>query len=441
MSGYASDDSNDTLSEGYAFDLPQFNLHGLRIFVGPRREASVYDDPRFDRTEWSTVGEVARDNTLEPNDLGFDRGFLGPRNPVSSQFGQAIDLAIRMMETRKSIGIMAGVAKRMVDDSPQAVHHITPQSTPAEVRSLAGSWISILRRHEFFKIQLVEDSSWNSSVVWRDWTRFVCDRPATLADYYPHNAGMLKIDVKVRPMINSSRCWPGDCANMSPKIVEKLAYHASPSCLPSEIERQKCLFHVANLIINQVQHFWVAFLRPGMADPGANVPLAVHSPATMGLVRYYHNPSAGYHWDAEFFGGIVQMLHRRDNPSTHFNQHGSFGRTLSIGDPYLVRADGTEQRIAMSSITRCLNYGKHTSRPERNYQRGILQLDYNVQISLTLPNRLLRGPAEWSGCRRDQSSCIRLPLPRLFGLKRSATALIFVCNQVIPMLINLHVSS
>lgn len=370
MSDYDSDDSKDSLSVGYAFDLPQFNLRGLRIFVGPRREASVHDSYGNDRPEWMTDDEAVRDITLNLNNLGFDRGFLGPRNPVSGQMGQAIDLALCMMETQKSIAIMTGVAKRMVDDSPQAVLHITPQSTPAEVLRLARDWISILRRREFFKIQLVEAGSSNSSVVYRDWTSFVRDKPVALSDYCPHNAGMLQIEVKVCPMTTLLSCWPCYCAKVPSKIVEKLAYHASPNRISSEIEFQKCLFHVANLIINQTQAFWIAFLRPGMASRGADVPLAVHSPATVGLLDFYPNPSAGYHWDAEFFGGLVQMRHRRDNPSTYFNQYGGFGRTLSIGSPYLDRADGSEQLITMNSIKRCLSYGKHTSRPERTPQGG-----------------------------------------------------------------------
>lgn len=198
MSDDATDDSNDTLSLDYAFNLPQFNLQGLRIYVGPRREDSVeYDD----RQEWEADDEAVRDYTLNPNDLGFDRGFLGPHDLVSRLMGQAIDLALHMMETQKSIDIMTRVAMRMAKDSPQAVLHITPQSTPAEVQRLARNWLSILRRNEFFKIQLIEDGSSNSSVNYRNWARFLRDTPATLADYYPHNAGMLQIDVKVCPKI------------------------------------------------------------------------------------------------------------------------------------------------------------------------------------------------------------------------------------------------
>lgn len=410
MSDYDSDDSNDSLSVGYAFDLPQFNLRGLRIFVGHRREASVHDNYGNDRVGWST-DQAARDNPLDPNDLGFDRGFLGPRSPVSRLMGQAIDLALRMMETQKSIDIMTDVAKRMVDDSPQAVFHITPRTTRAEVQSLARNWLSILRRHEFFRIQLVETGRSNSSVMY--WTCSVRDSPITLSHYYPHNAGMLRIDVQVCLMTDFSSCWPCDRANMPSKIVEKLFYHASANSVPSAIEWQKCLFHVANLIINQVQRFWVAFLWPDLAEPRANEPLAVHSPATVELLDYYGNPSAGRHWEAEFFGGVVEMHHRRDNPSVYFNQSGGFGRILSIGSPYLNRADGSEQRVAMNSITRCLNYGKHTSRPGRIQQRWGFSHYCNVQRSLMQPNRLLRGPAEGSECGRDQSSCTRLRLPRL----------------------------
>lgn len=237
------------------------------------------------------------------------------------------------------------------------------------------------------------------------------------------------------------RCWSCHCVNVRPKIVEKLAYHALPNNIHSETERQKCLFHVANLMINQTQAFWVAFLRPGMADRGAIEPVAVHSPATVGLLDFYGNPNSGYHWDAEFFGGLVIMRHNRDNPSTRLNQHGGFGRTLSVGDPYLDRADGTEQRIAMHSITRCLNRGKHKSRPERTHQRerGIVQLDDNMQISLTQKNRLRRRPAEWSARARGQSSCVWVPIPRLFGQKKTGAALTPFYNKVIPILIKLHV--
>lgn len=438
MSDYDSDDSNDSLSVGYAFDLPQFNLRGLRIFVGHRREASVHDNYGNDRMGWST-DRTARDNPLDPNDLGFDRGFLGPRSPVSRQMGQAIDLALCMMETQKSIDIMTDVAKRMVDDSPQAVLHITPQSTRAEVQRLVRNWLSILRQQEFFKIQLIETGMSGPSVTY--WTCDVRDRPITLSHYYPHNAGVLGIDVKVCFMAGLLSCWPCDCANVPSKIVEKLSYHASANSVPSVIEWQKCLFHVANLIVNQVQRFWVAFLWPDLADPRADEPLAVHSPATVGLLDFYGNPNSGYHWDAEFFGGLVIMRHNRDNPSRRLNQHGGFGRTLSIGDPYLDRADGTEQRIAMHSITRCLNYGKHASRPGRTQHRGGFSNYYNVQRSLMQPNRLLPGPAEGSEGGRDQSSCTRLRLPRLFCVKSTAAAWIFFCSQVIPMPIKLHVSS
>lgn len=438
MSDSDSDDSNDSLSVGYAFDLPQFNLSGLRIFVGHRREASVHDNYGNDRMGWGT-DRAARDNPLDPNDLGFDRGFLGPRSPVSRLMGQAIDLALRMMETQKSIDIMTGVAKRMVDDSPQAVLHITPRTTRAEVQSLARNWLSILRRQEFFRIQLIETGRSNPSVMY--WTCSVRDRPITLSHYYPHNAGMLGIDVKVCLMTDFLSCWPCDRANMPSKIVEKLLYHASANSVPSAIEWQKCLFHVANLIINQVQCFWVAFLWPDLADPRANEPLAVHSTATVGLVDFYGNPSAGFHWDAEFFGGRVEMHHRRDDPSTHFNQYGGFGRALSIGSPYLNRADGSEQLITMNSITRCLSYGKHTSRLGKTHQRGGFSDYYNVQGLLTQPNRLLRGPAEGSESGRDQSSSTRLRLPRLFCVKRTAAAWISFCSQVIPMPIKLHVSS
>ncbi|KKY33945.1 hypothetical protein UCDDA912_g06083 [Diaporthe ampelina] len=292
MSDYQSGDSDDTLSLGYAFDLPQFNLRGLRIFVGHRRRTSIEIDPMGDRMEWMIEDEDDADNG-EREGLSFDRGFLGRRHPASQQMGQAIDLALRMMETPKSINIMTRVAKRMVDDRPLEVLHITPQSAAGEVVALVRNWIAKLRQQEFFKIQL---------------------------------------------------------------IVEKLVYHAFSGHDQSRVEHQICLFHVANLIINQVQAFWVAFLWPEVAHRGTEQPVAVHNEATMGLLDFYRSPSAGYHWDAEFFGGIVQVHHMADSPHADFTPRGGFGRNLSIGYPYLNRADGTEQCIPMGSITRCVNY-------------------------------------------------------------------------------------
>lgn len=197
MSDYQSGDSDDTLSLGYAFDLPQFNLRGLRIFVGHRRRTSIEIDPMGDRMEWMIEDEDDADNG-EREGLSFDRGFLGRRHPASQQMGQAIDLALRMMETPKSINIMTRVAKRMVDDRPLEVLHITPQSAAGEVVALVRNWIAKLRQQEFFKIQLVSEiGACNSGVVYRSWRRPRRHRPYTLADFYPHKAGMLRIDVKV----------------------------------------------------------------------------------------------------------------------------------------------------------------------------------------------------------------------------------------------------
>lgn len=197
MSDYNSDGSEDTLSVGYAFDLPQFNLRGLRIFIGNRRRSSIAIDPMDDRPEWKLDDEGNADNR-ERGSLSFDRGFTGPRHPVSQHLGPAIDLALRMMETPKSIKIMTMVAKRILDDRPREVLHITPRSTAREVQALVTNWLAKLRQQEFFKIQLVSElGGCNSGVTHRYWQRYRLDTPATLASYYPHNAGMLQIDVKV----------------------------------------------------------------------------------------------------------------------------------------------------------------------------------------------------------------------------------------------------
>lgn len=192
-----SNESSDTASRGYAFDLPEYNLRGLRIFVGSRRKASVCDNPSVDRLEWLVRNEDDEDR--EQNDLGFDRGFIGPRNPLSKQMGQAINLALRMMETQKSIDIMTGVVERLIHDRSlqNKSYHITPLSTREEIQTLARNWIEKLRRQELFKMRLAHLKETNSGAHMRDWRRFVDQEPATLADYYPHNAGLLTIDVKV----------------------------------------------------------------------------------------------------------------------------------------------------------------------------------------------------------------------------------------------------
>lgn len=330
-----SDDSNDTLSVGYSFDLPQYNLRGLRIFWGPRRRGSVEKD---DRIEW----ETCRNRDAHTQNREVDRNlpgrrFLESHDLVALLMGQAIDLALRMMETEKSVNIMSRVAKRLVDDCPEKIKHITPQSSPREVKTLTKRWLEKLRQLEFFKIQLIDLSGSPAAVCHRAWNRPTRNEPETLADYYPHNAGLLMIE---------------------PSLVKKLVYHATSPHVDSHIERQKCLFHLASLIIDETQCFWLAFLMPKMATPGMKQPVAVHSEATRGLLDIYA-PNVGYHWKAEFFGGLVSFRHCISSPRANFNEIGGFGRNLSIGHVCLDRADGTEQQIVINSIIRCVQHGKH----------------------------------------------------------------------------------
>lgn len=95
-----------------------------------------------------------------------------------------------------------------------------------------------------------------------------------------------------------------------------------------------------------------------MAESGTEEPLAVYSDATIHLERKLSEPSAGYHWEHEFFHGAVRWLHHKESLRTDFNRTGGFGRGLSMGDAYLQRPDGTEQRIDMDSIIGCLEYGE-----------------------------------------------------------------------------------
>lgn len=145
---------------------------------------------------------------------------------------------------------------------------------------------------------------------------------------------------------------------MKPQILRQLTYHASSSHADSSIEFQKCLFHVANLLVHEVQRFWVAFLMSGMATGGTQEPIAIYSDATIHLMHYFTEPSAGYHWELEFFGGSVRWLHNRDSPDADFDKNGGFGRGLSSGDAYLQHADGTEQQITMDSIIGCVEHGE-----------------------------------------------------------------------------------
>lgn len=202
----------DTDSMFEAFDFPQYNLNGLRIFLGRRRANSIAVG---DRHEWNTLntgnddGEDSHGQNEKDEDDGseftedelsvLDRGFVGRNDPVTQPMGQAIHLALRLMETQKSVDIMAHVAKRIVEATPDDVSHITPQSTLRECKTLVRNWIWKLRQQEFFKIQAVgmldsEEVGWRL----RSWHRRVHgnDTP-TLADYCPHNAGVLEMNFKV----------------------------------------------------------------------------------------------------------------------------------------------------------------------------------------------------------------------------------------------------
>lgn len=94
---------------------------------------------------------------------------------------------------------MAGVAKRLAEDSPEDIQHITPQSTLRECKTLVRHWIAKLRQQEFFKIQAIDmDDSSEAGTQLRCWHRRVrSNDTATLADYLPHNAGLLEINIEV----------------------------------------------------------------------------------------------------------------------------------------------------------------------------------------------------------------------------------------------------
>lgn len=192
---------NDTDSTYDAFDLPQHKVRGLSIYLGRRRESSV---EAGDREGWNIIepdsddDEYDEDEVDEKNPLGIPRDFLVKKSRYAEPIGQAIDLALRMLETQKSIDIMAGVAKRMVEKFPEDVQHITPQSTLRHCKTLAGKWIAKLRRH-FFKIQAIDMEAGDEAGVFvRGWHEHVQpDATPTLADYHPHNAGLLEIELQV----------------------------------------------------------------------------------------------------------------------------------------------------------------------------------------------------------------------------------------------------
>ncbi|POS68908.1 hypothetical protein DHEL01_v212697 [Diaporthe helianthi] len=371
---FLNDGEDDTFSAELAFDMPEYKLHGLRIHVGPRRESSVDgDDPinmaSESRCEWKVVEDdntdIAEFEEQQRDALGFDRSFIHPEGAIANQMGQAIDLAIRMIETQKSIDSMAGVAQRVAAACPGETyqHILTPHTTWEQIQTLVRAWTAKLRQVEFFKIQLLPTEYINgndSGVIQRSWPRFTYitrhlhPEFATITDYKPHYAGMLRIDVKVGWMAIIYRYFRlCDRASSRSQIVQKLVHHASSSHPDSGAERQKCLFRVANLIINQVQRFWVGFL---LRDEIGDEPFAVYTEATEGLYDLYDSVNAGYHWDVEFFGGVIGMGHNIHNPSTDFNQDGGFGRNLSIGVAFLNRPDGSEQLILDDSITRCTAY-------------------------------------------------------------------------------------
>lgn len=95
-----------------------------------------------------------------------------------------------------------------------------------------------------------------------------------------------------------------------------------------------------------------------MATRDTQEPVAIYSDATIHLVHRFAEPSAGYHWELEFFGGSVLWLHNQNSPRADFDEAGGFGQGLSSGDAYLQRADATEQQIAMDSIVGCVEHGE-----------------------------------------------------------------------------------
>lgn len=210
--GIYTDAEDDTFSVYTAFDMDEYNLRGLRIYMGRRRALSIdawqpegLNIASECRNEWADVNvddsaDVDKFNMEQRAVLGFERGFVDPNGPVAEQMGQAIDLALRMMETQKSINIMTAVAQRLVNDCPEVIHHITPESTWDQIQTSVRAWLAKLRQDEFFKIQVIDNGDENSGVVHRFWPRFTSGDStelATLADYKPHYAGMLIINVKV----------------------------------------------------------------------------------------------------------------------------------------------------------------------------------------------------------------------------------------------------
>ncbi|KAI3397692.1 hypothetical protein diail_10461 [Diaporthe ilicicola] len=335
--GYASDHST---SEDYAFDLPRHGLRGLRIFNGFRREDSIESG---DRGEWRRISDEEH-----ATDGHVYRSFLPPWCAAADQLGRAIDLSLRMMETPKSVKIMAGVARRLVDARPGSVLHITPQSTKDQIEFLVKCWLAKLRHQEFFKIQVCDtyihtDDPSDWAIIFRAWERFVNPhinpRPK-LNKWYPHNAGLIGINED---------------------LVNLLIHHFEESDHPdSPAEWQKCLFYVASLITNCVQKFWVHFLMPNMSEAGTEEPEEVHSAATHGLITADHSredgPDSGRHWEAEFFGGALHMHYLKRTPFAEIDENGAFGRFLSIGTPILLRGDRTYQRVKMDSIVQVLQF-------------------------------------------------------------------------------------
>lgn len=151
---------------------------------------------------------------------------------------------------------------------------------------------------------------------------------------------------------------PQKVTDTEPQIIRKLNYHAASDHVDSPLELQKCLFHVANLLVHGVQRFWIAFLMSNLAYSGTKEPVAVYSDATIHLENMLPEPSAGNHWEFEFFDGDVRWLHNKNSPREDFNETGGFGRGLSTGDAYLQRADTTLQQIEMDSIVGCVEYGE-----------------------------------------------------------------------------------
>ncbi|KAL1877518.1 hypothetical protein Daus18300_002506 [Diaporthe australafricana] len=339
-----SDNGNSdySTSEEMAFDLPQYGLSGLRIYCGFRREKSIDGpDNHMHRQEWSTVSDEENARSLTR------RGFIQQNHPEAIPVGQAIDLSLRMMESPRSVGIMARVAKRLVDASPRDILHITPQSTQEEVESLVKRWLVKLRYEEFFKIQFVDPKKdgdgrpcdyWTQHRAWGRYADFDNPRPE-LRKWHPHNAGMLVLNEE---------------------LVDMLVWHSRSGLPHSRSEHQKCLFYLASLITKGVQGFWIHFLMPSMSHRGQEDPEVVHSTATRGIVTadQFHvpTPCAGRHWEVEFLGGALTMHYLKRTADLKFDVDNVFGRKLSVGTPMLLRTDKTSQHINMESIFRLLRF-------------------------------------------------------------------------------------